>query len=126
MPTPEHTINDAIAALLRETRRTWQTTDVVSSENTGMLVGSNKRPDILIFEASVSPVVIETEVLPAVTLEAEAIARLGETVRANGRSILSAIAVRIPERMKKSSGASLQKELKTSSDLEIALYTGIT
>jgi hypothetical protein len=124
MPTTEHTINDAIAALLRETRRIWRTTDVVSSENTGMLVGSAKRPDILIFEASVSPVVIETEVLPAVTVEPEAIARLGETVRLNGRLILSSIAVRLPERLKKRSGAALQKELAAANDLEIALYTG--
>lgn len=109
MPTTEHTINDAIAALLRETRRAWRTTDIVSSENTGMLVGSNKRPDILILEASVSPVVIETEVLPAVTVETEAIARLGETVRTNGRLILSAIAVRLPVRLKKRSGTALQK-----------------
>jgi hypothetical protein len=126
MSTTEHTINDAIAELLRETRRTWRTTDVVSSENTGMLVGSNKRPDILIFEASVSPVVIETEVSPAATVEAEANARLGETVRTNGRLILSAIAVRLPERMKKRSGVALQKELAASNDLEIALYTGST
>jgi hypothetical protein len=124
MPTTEHTINDALAALLRETRRAWRTADVVSSENTGMLVGSNKRPDVLVLESSVSPVVIETEVAPAITVESETIARLGETARVNGRLILSAIAVRLPERLKKRSGAALQKELAAVDDLEMVLYTG--
>jgi hypothetical protein len=89
-----------------------------------MLVGSNKRPDILVLEPSVSPVAIETEVVPAVTVESDAIARLGETVRPSGRLILSSVSVRLPERLKKRSGASLQKELAAASDLEMALYTG--
>lgn len=124
MATTEHTINDALASLLRETRRAWRATDVVSSENTGMLVGSNKRPDILVLEPSVSPVAIETEVAPAVTVESDTIARLGETVRLNGRLILSSISVRLPVRLTKRSGPSLQKELAAASDLEMALYTG--
>ncbi|HTD21784.1 MAG TPA: hypothetical protein VK738_03970 [Terriglobales bacterium] len=124
MSTTEHTINDALGALLRETRYAWRDGNVVSSENTGMLVGSNKRPDILVLEPSVSPVAIETEVVPAVTVEAEAIVRLGENVRTNGRLILSAMAVRLPERLKKRSGTLLQKELAAASDLEMALYTG--
>src|SRR5207244_13466819 len=98
MGTTEHTINDALAALLRETRQAWRIGEVVSSENTGMLVGSNKRPDILVLESNVSPVVIETEVVPAVTVAGEAFARLGETVRTTGRLILSSIAIRLPYR----------------------------
>jgi hypothetical protein len=124
MATTEHTINDALAGLLRETRQAWRTGNVVSSENTGMLVGSNKRPDILVLEPSVSPVVIETEVVPATTVEPDAISRLGELARINGRSILSSIALRIPERLKKRSGASLQKELAVADDMEMALYAG--
>ena len=44
MATHEHTINDALAEVLRATRRAWQQSNVVSSENTGMLKGSNERP----------------------------------------------------------------------------------
>ena len=124
MATTEHTINDALAELLRETRRAWRTAHVVSSENTGMLVGSNKRPDILVLEPSVSPVVIETEVVPATAVEADAIARLGELARTNGRPILSSIAVRLPQRLKMHSGASLQKQLAAATDLQTALYAG--
>jgi len=69
MPTTEHTINDALAGVLRETRRAWRDSNVVSSENTGMLKGIHAQPDILVMEANVSPVTIETEVLPAAAVE---------------------------------------------------------
>jgi hypothetical protein len=91
-----------------------------------MLVGSNKRPDILVLEPSVSPVAIETEVLPATTVESDAISRLGEIARVNGRTILSSIGVRLPERLKKRSGASLQREVTNATDFGLALYAGGT
>jgi hypothetical protein len=124
MPTTEHTINDAIAEILRETRHTWSDSDIVRSENTGMLKGSNKRPDILVLEPNVSPVVIETEILPATLVESEAKDRLGEQIRTTGRTILSAIAVQLPKRLTASSGKALKTELKTAPDLEMAIFTG--
>ncbi len=124
MATTEHTINDALAELLRGTRRAWRDTDIVSSENTGQLKGSTARPDILVVEPNVSPVVIETEVVPAVTVETEALDRLGAKMRTTGRTILSSIAVRLPLRLRAKSGKALQKDLLGSNDLEMALYTG--
>lgn len=124
MATTEHTVNDAIAEALRKTRHGWSQTGVVRSENTATLEGSNKRPDILITESGVSPVVIETEILPALTVEAEALDRLGETLRADGRRILSAIAVRSKLRMRKLSGVALANEVATTNEFEFALYTG--
>ena len=124
MATHEHTINDALAEVLRGTRRVWQQSNVVSSENTGMLRGSNERPDILVTEPNVSPVVIETEILPASTVEQEAIARLGKQIRATGKTILSSIAVRLPERLTTMQGSSLRSELENASDIEMVLYTG--
>jgi hypothetical protein len=125
MATTEHTINDAIADLLRGTRRAWYDGgDIVRSENTGQIKGSSERPDIIVAEPSVSPVVIETEVLPAVTVEVEALARLGAHMRKTGRKILSSIAVRLPERLRHKYGAALQKELALAMDLDMALYTG--
>jgi hypothetical protein len=87
--TTEHTINDALAELLRGTRRAWHDSDIVRSENSGQLKGSSGQPDILVVEPNVSPVVIETEVLPAVTVESEAVSRLGAQMKATGRTILS-------------------------------------
>ena len=124
MPTTEHTINDALAEVLRGTRRAWQQTNVVRSENTRMLRGSNERPDILVIEPNVSPVVIETEILPAATVEPEAIARLGKQIRATGKTILSSIAVRLPKRLTTKQGSSLRSELEDAIDIEMVLYTG--
>ena len=124
MATHEHTINDALAEVLRETRRAWQQPNVVRSENTRMLRGSNERPDILVIEPNVSPVVIETEILPAATVEPEAIARLGKQIRATGKTILSSIAVRLPERLTTKQGSSLRSELEDAIDIEMVLYTG--
>lgn len=124
MATTEHTINDAIAQALRPTRHGWHKAGVVRSENTGTLTGSTKRPDILIVEPGVSPVVIETEVLPAVTVEPEATSRLGETLKENGRKILSAIAVRSPLRLREKAGSALAAEIASSDDFEFALFTG--
>lgn len=124
MATTEHTINDVLAELLRETRCAWRHTDVVRSENTGMLKGTAGQPDILVIEQSVSPVVIETELLPAVTVEADAISRIGAQLRATGRVILSSVAVRLPVRLRTKQGAALRSELASADDIEMALISG--
>jgi hypothetical protein len=124
MATTEHSINDALATALSGTRSLWRHSKVVSSENTGMIKGSNKRPDILVIEPSVSPVTIETEILPAITVEAEALSRLGESLRDTGRVILSSIAVRLPMRLRQHRGSALISEIVSSDDFEFALYTG--
>lgn len=124
MGTTEHTINDAIAEALRPTRHGWSAHGVVRSENTGTLSGSTQRPDILICEPGVSPVVIETEVSPAVTVELEAKDRLGRVLQQNGRRILSAIAVRSPQRMRTKAGAALASEVASAADFQFALFTG--
>jgi hypothetical protein len=124
MPITEHTINDALAAILRTTRRAWAAASVVSSENTGVLKDAAKRPDILVTEPNVSPVAIETEVIPATSVEVDAVSRLGGQIQATGGTILSTIAVRLPLRLRMKSGAALANELKAADDLEVALYTG--
>jgi hypothetical protein len=124
MARTEHTINDALAELLRGTRRAWRDEKVVTSEDTGQLKGTSGRPDVLVIEPNVCPVVIETEVLPAPTVEPEAISRLGSQMRTTGRKILSSIAVRFPNRLRKKYGDALHKDLASTADLEMALYTG--
>lgn len=124
MGTTEHTINDAIAEALRNTRHAWNDDGVVRSENTGTLTGNNKRPDILILEAGVSPVVIENEVLPAVTVEQEATSRLGETLSQNGQRVLSSVAIRTPRHLRTLSGKKLSTKIEAAQDLEFALFTG--
>lgn len=89
-----------------------------------MLKGSDRRPDILVIEADVSPVVIEAEILPASSVESEAMSRLGEQLRTSGRKILSSIALRYSSRLPSKQGVALRSELSKVNDLEMALYTG--
>ncbi len=126
MATTEHTMNDALAAVLMETRSLWRFRSVVRSENTDVLKGSGKRPDILITEPSVSPVIVETEVVPAVSVEQDARARLGEQISISGGRILSSLAVRLPLRLREFSGQPLMDEIINASDFEMALFTGET
>jgi hypothetical protein len=109
MARTEHTINDALAELLRRTRRAWRDDKVVTSEDTGQLKDTSGRPDILVIEPNVCPVVIETEVFPATTVEVEALSRLGAQMRTTGRRILSSVAVRLPDRLRKKYGNALEK-----------------
>ena len=125
MATTEPTINDALAGLLRATRKAWNQISVVRSENTGTLKGSGGRPDILIAESTVSPVAIETEVLPAISVEKEACSRLGCNLKSTGRVILSSIAVRLPKRMRDHQGEYLRAELSAAEDFEFVLQTAI-
>ena len=123
MARTEHSINDALADLLRTTRRMWRDEDVVVSEDTGRLKGTSGQPDILVIEPNVSPVVVETEVLPAVTVEQEAASRLGAKPE-SGTNHPTSIAVRLPERLRNKYGDALKKDLASATDIEMVLYTG--
>jgi hypothetical protein len=124
MATTEHTINDALAEVLVETRSLWRFKGVVRSENIDVLKGSGKRPDILISEPNVSPVIVETEIMPAPSVESDAIDRLGAQLIPSGKRILSSLAVRLPARLRGFSSQALKKEIVAASDFEMALYTG--
>jgi hypothetical protein len=124
MATTEHTINDALAEVLTETRSLWRYKGVVKSENIEVLRSSGKRPDILITEPNVSPVIVETEILPAVSVEADARERLGQVLAPSEKRVLSSLAIRLPARFRDFSGSDLQREIRKASDFEMALYTG--
>ena len=124
MATTEHTINDALAEVLMETRSLWRFKGVVRSENIDVLKSSGKRPDILIAEPNVSPVVVETEILPAFSVESDAKQRLGDHLSVSGWRILSSVAVRLPLKLREYSGQALKNEISNTSDFDMALYTG--
>ena len=124
MATTEHTINDTLAGALMETRSLWRFKGVIRSENIDVLKSSGKRPDILITESNVSPVIVETEILPAISVESDARQRLGEHLAPSGRRILSSLAVRLPVRLRDFSEQLLKNEILNASDFEMALYTG--
>jgi surface antigen len=124
MATTEPQMNHVIASVLRQLRRTWSSPQVVRSENTMMLQSSAKRPDILVMEPGTSPVVVETEVLPAQTVEKDARSRLGQVLRQNGRLILSAVAVRMPGKLRTLDGTGLTEAIQSESSFEFACFTG--
>ncbi len=125
MATTEHTINDALAELLRQTRFAWRDENVVLSETTQLLAESGGlRPDIAIKEPFTAAVVIETEILPAQTVEEETLSRLGKELKRLGEIIHSAIALRLPQRLTEASGLKLKDELAITKDFEFALYSG--
>jgi hypothetical protein len=124
MATHEHSINVALAEVLRTTRHTWaKGAEIVRAEPTSALQGSAKRPDILVEEPNTSPVVVETEIIPAGTLEADALSRLGAKVRVTGQLIVSTVAVRTPKALATLEGKALRAGI-INARFECAMYTG--
>lgn len=123
MSTTEHTINDVIAECLRSRKASWRQPETVQSEALGAF-RNGRRPDILVVDAGVSPVVIETELMPAATVEQDALSRLGETVAKNGKKILTSIAVRLPVRLRELSSTQLSTAIEALPDIEYCIYSG--
>jgi len=96
----------------------------VNSEALKSFAGSARKPDILIQEQGAAPVVIETEVQPARSVEQDAKARLGETLRASGRVVEAAIALRIPQRYRNLPQAKIISNFQNDEKLEYALFNG--
>ena len=90
----EPNANNALGSLLQAKLPRSQ----VWSENTQAIAGHpSLRPGIIVNAPGRSPVVVETEYLPARTVEPKAKSRLGLKVGANGRIIEAAIALRYPD-----------------------------
>lgn len=124
MGTTEHTINDALAGILRETRAAWRSADVVASETTGRFRQTSLQPDILIVEPEASPVVIESEVEPGQTVEKDARSRIGCKLSSSGKPVLSTVAVKLPQRLRKLQGKNLKDGLLDAEDYEACLFRG--
>lgn len=127
MANSELSINDQIAAALREINTDWRVHDHVSSENTDAIFKRKSlRPDILILEPGVPPICLETEFEPANTVEADAASRLGEVTTKTGGTIQVVIAIKIPMRFKTMSATKLLAELKKADDFKYCVLTGTT
>ena len=93
--TIEQALNFALADVLREKHPLWK--NAISAEQTKVLKGSpGKQPDIIMSLEGNSPVVIETEVMPAATVENDAVSRLGKRLASDNRTIENVIALRLP------------------------------
>ena len=108
MPAPrdrshESVINDALARLLRE--RVGLTTAAET-------LHGRARPDILVRRAD-GPIVLEVELEPAATVDADALARLGLEI--DGQPVQTAFAVTVPERLRQTDQRHLEQRLATAS-----------
>jgi hypothetical protein len=125
--TSEIIVNDYLATALRRRYKSWQVTGIVEAENTGTLVGfAGQRPDLIVRDNPMAPVSVETEFLPAATVEADAIARLGKVYKPTGGTIHSAIAVRSPAKYRNLSGAAIDHALEADQAIEYCLISGET
>ena len=98
--TSEIALNTLFAEVLRGKHPLWK--DRLRVEQTGILRDAPRsRPDILVHVPDTQPVVIETEYDPASTVEDDAKARLGKTPLTSADPIEQAIAVRIPESLRR-------------------------
>ena len=84
----ESIINDALARVLRE---------AVGLDAVAETLHAGRRPDILVRLAE-SPVIVEVEIAPAPTVEADALSRLGFEI--DGQEVQNAFAVVVPERLR--------------------------
>jgi hypothetical protein len=75
-------------------------------------------------ESGTSPVSVETEVLPAQTVEKDARGRLGRILAENGRPILSSVAVRLPQHLRGLEGTSLVTAIRENATFGYAVFTG--
>ncbi len=98
--TAETAFNGYFAEVLRGKHPAWR--DGLGVEQTGAFPDApGLRPDILVRPADAQPVAIETEYAPADTVEADARARLGLTPAGCAEPIEQAVAVRVPDSLRR-------------------------
>ena len=120
MVTTEHEINTALGELLRKMKSDW---GVYAEQTRQLKSGAGKRVDLLIEGYGGTVIAIETEFLPAQDVEQEAQSRLGEDLEVLAGTIDTAIAVKLPEKLKEYAGTSLKQEISKVNDFQYAVYT---
>ncbi len=119
--TGEVTFNGHFAEALRGKHPLWR--DHLGVERTGVFPDDPRlRPDILVQAPNTQPVVVETEYAPAATVEGDARARLGKQPLASAEPIEQAIAVRIPDSLRR--GQADLAERIAAADFDYCVFSG--
>ena len=104
LPGPRNTeivINTELARAFAHRHPRWTADGAMTVESTGVLLGDPAaQPDIVISHPGGAPVSVETEVVPARSVEADARSRLGRYLEATDEVIENAVAVRMPESLR--------------------------
>ena len=97
--TTEPVFNGALGRALRKKHPRWK--QAVGVEQTQVLQGlPGMQPDLILSPTRSSPVVLETEFMPAATVEGDAASRLGKHLASDNKEIENVFAVRIPSELR--------------------------
>ena len=119
--TSEVALNGHLAEVLRNKHPLWR--NHLGVEQTGVFPDHPRlRPDILVHPPNAQPVVVETEYAPAATVEEDARTRLGLVPLNSADPIEQAIAVRIPESLRRSQ-VGLADRI-ASADFDYCVFSG--
>ena len=117
MNTAEHTVNVIMADVLGQMRHAW---DVVG-EPVGGALKDRGRPDIMVMANGRAPVIIETEFVPAHTLEQDVIGRIDATT-AEGMTMGGVLGVRLPASLRSVRTRRLSDAVRRTNELEYAVW----
>ena len=110
--TSEIAFNVRLLDVLQTKHPRWR--DHTGVEQQGVLRETALRPDIVIRPPGGIPVVLETEFMPARSVEADAQARLGQFLQYNGDRIEQTIAVQIPRELSQVPQADLEQHIEAA------------
>ncbi|MXY41571.1 MAG: hypothetical protein F4Y62_17440 [Rhodospirillaceae bacterium] len=119
--TSEVALNGHVAEVLRGKHPLWR--NHLGVEQTGVFPDRPRlRPDILVHPPNAQPVAVETEYAPGATVEEDARTRLGLVPLNSADPIEQAIAVRIPEALRRSQ-AGLADRI-AAADFDYCVFSG--
>ena len=110
--TSEIAFNVRLLDVLKTKHPHWR--DHTGVEQQGVLRETALRPDIVIRPPGGIPVVLETEFMPARSVEADAQARLGQFLQYNGDRIEQTIAVQVPRELSEVPQADLEQHIEAA------------
>ena len=110
--TNEIAFNVRLLDVLQTKHPRWR--DHVGVEQRDVLRETALQPDIVIRPPGGVPVIIETEFIPARSVEADATARLGKFLQYNGDLIEQTIAVQVPQELSRASQKDLERQIEAA------------
>ena len=115
----ERSFNEALARVLRTKNPRWRH-DLTAEQHRAVRGGG--MPDLIVRNSRGAPVVVETEYLPARTVEQDAIQRLGRILAGSGAAIEQCVALRALEALREAPQAELDAAVAVAA-YEYCLYS---
>ena len=121
----EPNLNTKLHDILCSMHPRWQESHSGGAELTRVIRGERaSQPDIVIAPVGSAPVIIECKIGRPGDVEEKARSRIGKSLDIDGRLIETALCVVYPESLSELPVQSLEKSLRSTSDLRWAIWTG--